>query len=120
MSEIRTFYRVDLKNLQKKLKELGYTSFTPTNVGYRYYVNRGFLLVVNAAMEVYPKSMEGIRSEGINRVDIQKDVYGGETTTYNEEILLVVVGNGHPHEYMQVSNIVESEKLVPVDNIKTV
>ena len=113
MSEIRTFYRVDLKNLQKKLKELGYTSFTPTNVGYRYYVNRGFLLVVNAAME-------GIRSEGINRVDIQKDVYGGETTTYNEEILLVVVGNGHPHEYMQVSNIVESEKLVPVDNIKTV
>lgn len=90
------FYELkDIKTIQKKLKSLGLTSYTPDEKNYKYAEDKAYILTTNAAGDLYGKYVIMLSSNGGNEIKFAPEwTYPKPSkateSDYNENYFLII------------------------------
>lgn len=99
----------DLTSIKKYLDEKGFKYFTPADVDGIFDLEFAVVLQVNPAMEVYAKSINGVKATGKNEYSFKG--YDGTDYDYLENALLIIEGK-NAHSSININNVLDKEPII--------
>lgn len=94
----------DLTSIKQYLDEKGFKYFTPADVDGIFELEFAVVLQINPAMQVYAKSINGVKATGENEYSFKG--YDGPDYEYLENALLIIEGK-NAHSSININNALD-------------